>query len=115
MALIWVSSTSTGRPDRCAFFNKKSPERIFLNQFWHCLSFQASFLYMRYCLFGNTTLTYVRNVRLVLPFLNWDNNETKLLIHTFFFTKLKMGVQLTRRQYRLGALTLLTKQKNVLN
>ena len=45
MALVWLSSTSFGRPERCSSLKKqseKSPERNLSNQFRHYLSFKAS-------------------------------------------------------------------------
>ena len=35
MALIWSSSTSFGRPERCSSLSEKSPERNLSNQFRH--------------------------------------------------------------------------------
>ena len=35
--------------------------------------------------FGNNITKYFWNECLVHPFLNWDKNKTKLLIHTIFF------------------------------
>ena len=37
IALIWSSSPSFGRSERCSSLNEKSPERNLSNQFRHCL------------------------------------------------------------------------------
>ena len=42
------------------------------------------------CLFGNNTIKYVWNARFVLPYLNWNKNETKQLIDTIF-SLIKVG------------------------
>ena len=42
MALIWSSSISFDRPERCSSLSGKSPEWNLSNQFRHSLSFKAS-------------------------------------------------------------------------
>ena len=77
MALIWLSSTSFGRPERCSSLSKKSPERNLTNQFRHCLSFKAPLPYasrnflaamLRSFLYGNKKAKYDENSRVYTTF-----------------------------------------------
>ena len=77
IAFIWVSLISTERPDQWQITKTKflSFKVLFPNKEHNSLYACDSS-----CLFGNNTIKYVWNARLVLPFLNWDKNETKELI-----------------------------------
>ena len=72
--LLWISSTSTGRPGCWAFFNEKSPEWSQANQFYtiHIRQITFSVLVMHSSLFWNNALKYIWSMHLILSFLNWD-------------------------------------------
>lgn len=63
----------------------EAPERIinfdiaFLSRLYSHIRHITSYVpAMHSCLFGSITIKYVWHERLVLPFLNWNKNETKI-------------------------------------